>query len=181
MSAHNDDLHPSLRPQIFEAVNLLKQKVGNGGIDEDKLHNAQRLIDECSADIFIPMARELVAIIAELVSLGRQNADTVDEKSIEDLGASLVQIRANGSMFRYPLMTRIAENALHFLQYVPLLDDYAYDVVLAHHDAMAVVLDARLEGPVGPHGERILLELSQVCARYFKNVGRTGWKGQDKE
>ncbi len=164
------DLHPSLRTQIFKPVNLLKQKVGDGGIDDDKIKNAQRLIDECSYDGFLPLARELTGIIYDLLVLLRKQGIQDSEKTIKDFAANFVQLKANGAMFRYPLVTRISDNVLHFLDSIPMMGDKELDVVQAHYDGLHVVIEGRLEGLENPQANEIHAELTRVCQRYFKDL-----------
>lgn len=167
------NIHPSepeiRRAQIFQAVNLLKQMVGDGGLEEERLVNAQRLIDEGTSESFLPMIIELNNIIKDLIEYLKKNGVRDKEKSIEDFAANFIQIRANGTMFRYPLMTQIADNALHFLGFIDDLDQKALEVIEAHQNSISLVVAGKLQGDGGDKGKELQSALIAACQRYFKN------------
>jgi hypothetical protein len=161
------DNPPAQKPELFMPVNLLKQKVGSGGIDEARIEKAQTLIQNVSNDIFKELINELLSILQTLIALCRHEQYHNTEKLIEDYAATFVQIKAHGAMFRYPLMSSIANNAVRFLDNVNDVDEKTLDVLQAHCDAIHLVKSKKMEGDGGEKGEQIKKALAEACKRYF--------------
>jgi hypothetical protein len=66
-------------------------------------------------------------------------------------------------------MSRIAENALHFLEFIPTLDMKAVEVLEAHHTTMQIVLKTKLDNNNANKGSELQKALVSACRRYFKN------------
>ncbi len=57
-----------------------------------------------------------------------------------------MQLKANGGMFRYPLITRISETLLQFLEVIAEPDQDAIEIVLAFHTTIQAVLTVASPG-----------------------------------
>lgn len=163
---------PAQRPELFSPVNLLKQKVGSGGIDEARIEKAQTLIQGVSNDVFRELINELLSILQTLIALCRHEQYYNTQKLIEDFAATFVQIKAHGAMFRYPLMSSIANNAIRFLDNLTDVDGKALDVLQAHCDSIHLVKSKKLEGDGGEKGAEIKKALADACQRYFNQKSK---------
>ena len=161
---------PTQKPQLFTPVNLLKQKVGSGGIDEARIQKAQDLIQNISNDVFKDLISELLSILQTLIALCRHEHFHSSDKLIEDFAATYMQIKAHGAMFRYPLMSSIANNAVRFLDNLNKMNGDTLDVLQAHCDAIHLVKAKKIEGDGGEQGKQIKKALLDACRRYFIKI-----------
>lgn len=156
------------RAEKIVPPNVLKKKVGSGGFDKKKVEKAQDLIENNDID-FTPVARELLddleKIITDIRTGGLQG-----ESAIEKLFFPAMQLRAQGGMFQYPLVSKICDVLINFLETVKAPDDDAMDIVAAHHRTLAAVLSKDMKGKnfAGGAGGHLCKALTEACGRYYK-------------
>lgn len=159
---------PRRDAQYINPPNTLRAKVGTGGLQEQILDKAQSLLENHTVD-FTPLAE----IYLEKMHSGLQNArvlpdQTENEDAIAEILFPAVQLKANGAMFHYPLITRIAERFVQFMEVVERLDDESLDIGEAFYGTIKLVVNARIRGDGGEHGEQLVEELNGACMRYFE-------------
>ena len=79
-----------------------------------------------------------------------------------------MQLKANGDLFHYPIITDIANKFLWFLERIYKLNSHALDIVEAFERSINMVFQQKLSGKVTAAGKVILNELDAVCTRYFE-------------
>ena len=78
-------------------------------------------------------------------------------------------LKANASIFHYPLVGELAKIMLDFIETIKVLDKDAIDIVSAHHDTLYAIIKKKMRGDEGlKQGEAFITELKEACARYFK-------------
>jgi len=153
------------RAEKIVPPNVLKKKAGSGGFDKKKIEKAQELIEHNEID-FTPVARELLDEIGHIVDhihSGKMNGET----AIESLLFPAMQLRAQGGMFQYPLVSKICNVLINFLEAVKAPDDDAMDIVVAHQRALVTVLSKDMKGK-NFSGDNLCKALSDACTRYYK-------------
>ena len=80
-----------------------------------------------------------------------------------------MQLKAGGAMCAYPLVTRIADKLIQFLEVIVEPDKKAIEIVLAFHTTIRVVLTGRVTGFGGKHGDELVQALEGACLRYFEH------------
>ena len=85
-----------------------------------------------------------------------------------------MELKANGAMFEYPLISAVAGVLLNFLEVIPELNDDALDIVAVHRSTLNVIVTGKLRGGGGNDGAALLQELADACDRYFKKYGPAG-------
>lgn len=153
------------KARFIKPPNLFKQKVGSGGIDQTKLEKAETYIQNTEVD-FKPYAetflKELVAVIKEVqesqieFSLGR-------EKIIKPI----LNLKANGAMFKYRLISDVADIMMHFLESIQEFNKDAYAVLIVHQNTLNAIVINNLKGAGGKEGHGLVIELEKACKRYF--------------
>lgn len=145
--------------------NTLKQKVGSGGISEDRMIKSQQFMDNVDVD-FAPYADQFLKQLAsnvETVKSGNDNyADVKDA-----LVSPIMQLKANGGLFRYDLVSHLADIALNFLETIDDLNDDAIKVLKAHENTIKIIVNNKLTGHGGKEGDALVKELDGACKRYF--------------
>lgn len=157
------------KPQFIRPPNMLKAKVGSGGLADDILEKAQALLENSATD-FTPMADEYLSILREAIndSLKPPGRRVNDEPIIPRMILASMSLKANGGMFNFPLVSRIAARLITFLEVVAETDRDVAEIALACHATMRAVVNGRVTGDGGAYGDELLGALDQACERYLK-------------
>ena len=154
--------------------NIIKGKVGTGGLSEKVLKRAQRLLETHTAD-FAPLADIYLTRMME----GIEKAETTESNAdnLEDLISTIllpcVQLKANGAMFHYQLITRIADRFVQFMEVVERLDAETLEIARAYHSTIKIVVAGKIKGDGGKQGDELVEELNNACMRYFEKHKET--------
>lgn len=158
----------SQKAEFMQPLNVLRSKVGYGGLNDNILNEAQALLDRNTVD-FLPMAEMYLSSMMRGIERARHPRPGENTKTlIAGMLYPAMQLKANGGMFRYPLVTRIGSKLIRFLEVIAEADKDAVDIVLAFHTTMRVVLMGRVSGSAGKRGDELMQELEAACLRYFE-------------
>src|SRR4051812_24233615 len=105
------------KAKIITLPNAIKKKVGSGGLDAATLVKAERVLTENKID-FKPIAAGLLDDLNVAIHTAAANPLKGDEAIIEAMLYPAAQFRAQGMMFRYPLISEISEILINFLETV---------------------------------------------------------------
>lgn len=86
----------------------------------------------------------------------------------EKMVLPIMQIKANGSMFKYDLLTDVADICLQFMESINDYNTEAIDIIKAHENAIQTIIKNNLKGDGGKEGYTLIQELHKACTRYFK-------------
>jgi hypothetical protein len=152
--------------ELLIPPNKLKAKIGSGGIDETVLSKAQELLENNTID-FKPIALMLVDLLHEAIADAK--AGTLQgEKAIEAMLYPAMQLKAQGGMFHYPLISEISNILVNFLETVVFVDKDMLDIVVAHKMSINAVMGSQIKGDGGKVGRELRDALLDACARYYK-------------
>ncbi|MEM6781881.1 MAG: hypothetical protein AAF569_08465 [Pseudomonadota bacterium] len=155
-------------PRFIEPQNTLKIKVGHGGIPPAVLKKSQDFIESNATD-FVPYADEyLDEIEASMRKIKDHPSLKKDPIFLDQFAQPIMGLKSNGGMFKYPLISMIADVTLQFLDRAGELNEDGMDIIRAHNGSIRLILKAELKGYAGPEGQKITMELSEACNRYFK-------------
>lgn len=159
---------PLRRAEFYMPPNTLKVKAGSGGLSEDILNKAQALLEQNSVDF-----RPLGEMYLDALNKGIEQARTPpkgmeDETVIISMLYPAMQLKANGGMFHYPLITGIADKLIQFLEVVQRIDDEVLEIVIAFHTTIRAVLLGQITGDGGIRGAELMQALVDACYRYFE-------------
>ncbi len=159
---------PRRRAEFIKPPNLLKGKVGSGGLSEDILDKAQELLENNTVD-FEPLGEMYLDSLMRGIEMAK-SSDTKhdDEYVISCMLYPGMQLKANGGMFHYPLVTQIADRLIHFLEVIEEPDIESVEIVLAFHSTIRAVIRGKIQGGGGTHGQALLDALNKACLRYFE-------------
>ena len=161
---------PRRKAEFIKPPNTLKSKVGSGGLSEAILDKAQELLENNSVD-FLPLAEMYLSALMKGIERGKGlTKDSDPEQVIASMLYPAMQLKANGGMFHYPLVSRIANRLVHFLEAVETIDIDAVEITLAFHTTMRAVVLGRIAGTGGKHGEELFIALDEACMRYFERA-----------
>ncbi len=166
----------SATARFIKPPNILKQKVGVGGIDEALLDQSQKHIENTELD-FTPIAEKFLKEFSARIKKAKTGKGKI---SIENTVAPIMQLKANGGMFRYQLLSDVADICLQFLEGIEDLNKDAIEVLVAHEKTLQLIIMHKLKGDGGGEGYALVKELDKACRRYFKkhkNPKKIGKKG----
>lgn len=153
--------------KFINPPNLLKQKVGFGGIDPKLVQKAQKLIEEVKFD-FAPYAQEFIKQIDKAHDELESKKKGERVEGIEHMIIPVMELKANAAMFNYKIMTDIARVLLYFLECLDDVNQDTMTVIDAHITSLKRVLSEKVKGNTGREGEALIVELDNACMRYFK-------------
>lgn len=163
------NMTPRRKAEFFSPPNRLKNKVGYGGISEDILNKAQALLENNTVD-FRPLGEMYLESVMRGVDhvKGLPDSQTSDETTIASILFPVMQLKANGGMFHYNLVTLISDRLIQFLEVVEFLDKDALEIIQAFHTTIRAVLLGQIKGDGGVRGSELLDALNAACYRYFE-------------
>jgi hypothetical protein len=154
--------------EFIKPPNTLKQKVGSGGLSEEILEKAQMLLETNTVD-FLPLAEMYLNSFMRGIEMAKDGAKDArdNEYIISSMIYPAMQLKANGGMFHYPLVTQVADKLIHFLEVIERPDDEVVEIALAFHTTIRAVVLGKIKGSGGRHGKELLDALNDACHRYF--------------
>lgn len=159
---------PRRKAEIMRPPNMLKAKVGSGGISDAILDKAQALLENNTVD-FQPLADIYLLTLMKAIETAQMDHE---KQETENLIAAMiypaVQLKANGGMFHYPLITIMSDRLIQYLEVIVEPDLDALEIVLAFHTTIRAVVMGRVTGTGGRHGQELLNALNDACMRYFE-------------
>ena len=153
--------------KFINPPNHLKAKAGSGGVPETVLVRAQGVMDAFEND-FRPDANKLMQSLKKATKTALTAANNNEQFDKEDMIRPIMQLKANGGMFKYQLITDVADICLQFMESVSDLNAEAIDIIRAHENTIGVIIQTDLRGDGGQAGYVLVQELHSACKRYFK-------------
>lgn len=159
---------PVKRPvEFFNPDNVLKEKVGDGGLDDRILEKAQSLLDKSDID-FTGQGQRFLMSLKEGIRLAETQKHRFETESLlATITQPAMQLKANGAMFGYPLVTKIADLMIRFIEVLNELDKDAIEIFHGFRTALNAVLVGQIKGDGGQEGADLYDALNDACQRYF--------------
>lgn len=156
------------RAEFINPPNTIKAKVGSGGLSEEILQKAQLLLENNTVD-FQPLAEMYLGTMMTGIEMAKNSGIKDDpEHIISSMLYPAMQLKANGGMFKYDLVTKVADKLIQFLEVIEQADIEAVEIVLAFHTTIRAIVLGRITGSGGKHGDELLSALTEACMRYFE-------------
>lgn len=151
--------------RIIKASRVLQARIGQGPLDEAAVRRCQDVMDSQKFD-FIPLASQYLQGLGGSIEMARaQGLESAE--ALMSVTVPVMQLKANGAVFGFTLVTRLADVVLSFLEKLEALDQDAMSIVEALHEALETIVAARLDGDGGAHGLQFEQELQAACQRYL--------------
>jgi hypothetical protein len=153
------------KTRYINPPNTLKQKVGSGGLPVKIMEEAQKAIDENEVD-FAPYAERFLDELARITQ-DLDKGDISDAEALEQLAHPVMQLKANGAVFHYKLISNIADIVLLLIDNIDDINADARRIIGVHKNAIAIIVESRLSGDGGAEGKALAGELQNACMRYY--------------
>jgi hypothetical protein len=153
--------------KFIRPPNTLKLKIGSGGIPQERIQNAQLSMEIFESD-FSPIARELIRKFSADMRRVEKAIAAKTEFDRDSIVYPVMQLKANGGMFKYALMSDVADICLQFMEAVSEYNKDTLEVIRAHENSLRSIIGNDLKGSGGHEGYKLVQELHHACQRYFK-------------
>jgi hypothetical protein len=166
MAGFDDQEKRAASPVLIRPPNKLKQKVGSGGFDRDDLLKAQVMIENNTID-FQPTATMFLNLLKQAI-IDIKSEKIVGAAAISAILYPIIQLNAHGTMFHYPIISKICSFLVTFFEEVKSIDGDTMSIVLAFENAMIVILSKSIKDENNPVGKALCEALQGACERYRK-------------
>jgi len=157
--------------EFITPPNILKAKVGSGGLPDEVIDNAQKIIEEHSEN-FQPLAEVYLQRMKLGIDAARtDNNGLTTEQEIAQILIPCVQLKANGSMFKYSSITTIADRSVQFLEVIETLNSEALDIVDVFYKTFKIIVTSQIEKSSDEKSKILTAELNNACKRFFEKNG----------
>ena len=147
--------------QVINPPNLLKKKVGSGGLEPSAIRKAEKVFDGLRGEFEEIAGRDVVKLVeAANVLLANPN----DLKKRQEVYMLAHELRGQGGSYGYPLVTRFGDQLCRYLDATDGLDAKSLVIVKAAADAIAVVINAKVSGDGGDTGRQLVGMLDKALA-----------------
>jgi hypothetical protein len=166
--AHHFNQPARRKAEFCMPLNTLKRKVGSGGLSEEILNKAQALLEHNTID-FRPLAEMYLDTLSKGIEQARRASSTADtEYLIAGMLYPATQLKANGGMFHYPLVTQVGDKLVQYLEVISSVDLEVLEIVQAFHTTIRAILLGQVQGDGGKYGDELMQALVDACYRYFE-------------
>jgi len=149
---------------IFQLPNTLKSKLGRGlnasfELPVELLKMAESELDRVVLD-FHDWAADYLRRLIRLVTAAEEESEPERRRRfLREINGIAHELRGQGGLFGYPLMTTLAQSLFDATQTGCAEDNDAIAIVKAHVDAMRVVVRDQVKGDGGAVGRALLSTL----------------------
>jgi len=156
------------KAKFIKASKSLQQKAGTGDIPPPVIARAESVIEK-NAEDFQPLAQEFLDRLATGIDRAYKEFETAENQRELILGMTkpVMDLKANARMFKYSLITTLANIMLDFLESLPKLDRTAIDIVAAHNKTLSLIIARKMSGTGGDIGATLEKELTGAVTRYY--------------
>jgi len=155
--------------EFINLPNIIKSKIGTGGLSEAILSKAQELLDEHKMD-FTPVAEEHLTVLEHIINTQRQQESPDFQNVLEKIRIPCIELYSNGTMFHFDLVSIISNKIIWFLSQLQSFDDDALDILTAYHTTVKAIILNQVYGDGGQRGDELLQSLNDACDRYLKKM-----------
>jgi hypothetical protein len=148
--------------QVVNPPNMLKARVGVGGLDSGAIKRMEGAIQGLKGDFETQAKADVAKLVVAAAELLRAPNDFEKRQTVYMLAHEL---RGQGGSFGYPLVTRFGDQLCRYLDAADTLDAKALVVVKAAADAMAVVIVNGVSGDGGDTGRQLVGMLDKLVAQ----------------
>lgn len=157
---------PKKKVKFHTPQNTLRLKAGYGGMDPVVMDRAETFIQTNDVD-FTAIAKAMIDRLDRAFEAARATNNRSPE-AIDRMISPIMELKANGAMFKFSLLSEVANIALDFLENIDHLNDDGFEIVAIHRRTLQIILKNQLRGSGGPQGTALIKELNEACARYHK-------------
>lgn len=163
-----DELEGMPEVEYIPPSPALKQKAGSGGIPDHLIERGQSQINDNKVD-FVPIADKYIKDIRALLQKIRdEKSSNKKKKLIQQIILSIMQLKAHGGMFNYPVITNISNYILRFVEGNENINEDLFKIIEAHNNTIELVTSQQVKKENDVRAIALTQELQGVIERYQK-------------
>jgi hypothetical protein len=148
-------------------TNTLKQKLGNGGFEYQRLLKAEQRLRASRQEFPFMAQRELQRINSGLYYLrGKDKSDKTPYEWLRIIFIAAVEIKSNSSMFTFDVTQKIAESLQFFTEHLADVNDDNIHVIDLHYQALINVFEQGNDFIIEGKRDEIMRTLQQAILAY---------------
>lgn len=152
--------------KVIKVENKLRQKAGVGDISEAVIAASEVIIQSNQVD-FKEVATPILQKLRAAIIKAQQEPDNIESVS-KVMVDCVMELKANGPMFKYELVGNLASVMLSFLEHIHTFDKDSVEIIGAHEKTLSAIIDKGIKGDGGPLGTQLRSELEGACERYYR-------------
>lgn len=149
----------------FNPPNILKSKIGSGGIPQHLIDRAEDLIKEGDTGFEEYVTEQLDKLGAALKAL--EDGQDFNEDEQYNLVVPIMTLKAHGSMFGYNLISNISLEVLHLIEHIEHFNADVHEIINVYQKTTHAIIDKGLKADGGAVGKSLVAELNAACERFF--------------
>lgn len=156
---------PVIFSNLISPSTTLQTKAGTGWIAPDKIKACQAMLDNNSYD-FAPIGTAILDRLQTPIEKARDGKITrphAHEKILE----CVMQLKANGTMFQYPIVTSLCAVVMSFLETIENLDDQALEIAQTLHNHLSLIFEKQVKKTTSAPAKAMEKEIKSICHAYF--------------
>jgi hypothetical protein len=157
------------KAKFHNPANILKKKIGSGGLSPKQLEKAETIIQENKTD-FVPFAQKILVRLEKATTDARKHKPA-NKAAINGIALPIMEMKSSAGMFKYSLVSEIASVVLDFLESIDELNDDGFTIVDVHYQTLEAIIRLKLSGSGGKQGKVMADELYAACRRYERKYG----------
>ncbi len=135
-------------------------------VDPWLITQSERVLEETTIN-FIPLAQGFLKEFKKAIEAAEKSLPP-SKKIKEDIIFSIMQLKANATIFKYGLIGELSSTTLNFLEGSTVIDDLIIEILNAQHSTISHLVNTSASGDGGEAGEALKDELTQAYKRYNK-------------
>lgn len=152
------------QPKTIKASRELQAKVGTGQIDEKKIEEAQKIMDEDDTE-FSVLAKDDLAKLQQAIDSAKKSLD--DEDAVmQSFKTPIMNLKANAGSFKYEFVSSLTGMVLMLLETVEKPDKKLVKIVDSLHKTILLALASEMKGDGGKAGQELIGAFKDVCRKY---------------
>ena len=160
------DGHGNGAYQLITPPNLLKAKVGTGGvsgIDPDLIKQAESVLDNMSGEFADSVGLEIARLMK--LALDLEGDPSKSEKVMKRARRVGHELRGQGATYGYDLISEVAASLFRYTERLYSHVELSPEVIRAHADAMRAIIKNDVKGDGGPIGTDLVKSLEDLVDR----------------
>ena len=154
------------KAKFIKVENKIQKKAGYGEIPEVSVTRSEGLLFNNNVD-FKDVATPILSNLRDTILLAREHPEKIDVLR-QDLIKPIMELKANGAMFKYDLIGALASIMLSFLEHIIQLNNDALEIIEAHEKTLSLIVVKGIKGDGGLLGRQVTEELESACTRYYR-------------
>lgn len=154
--------------EVITPPNKLKEAVGTGGLEVQQIRSAQRALEVTATTTdFRPIALDILKVLSEAFDKAKSGTLQTPD-ALEGMMHPAMQLKAQGGMFKYTLVTDICNTLVNFLETLDALDRQALKIIEIYIKSINLIVKRSMSGDGGAQGKELRDALTDVCNRFYR-------------